>query len=124
MAPRNPQISQKYEQASEETEKIDLANVIPWSHDGGVDIITIVQNDINQTLEPSTPTNDFRASARSTPPVISMSDWGAAARMAWLGVMIWPIRGDKSSIEAAKTTRLTPHQTRAPIHIGQGSPVV
>jgi hypothetical protein len=52
MAPRNPQISQKYEQASEETEKIDLANVIPWSHDGDVDIITIVQNDINQILEP------------------------------------------------------------------------
>ena len=67
MGPKNAQISQKYEHASEGTEKIDVANVIPWAHCSGVDISAIVKNDIYQLLEQPMAVNDFKASARSTP---------------------------------------------------------
>jgi hypothetical protein len=82
MAPRNAQISQKYEQVSEETEKIDLENVIPRLRSDSVDISVSIQNHTFQSFELVSAVNDLIASADSTPPVISVQEKGAAARMA------------------------------------------
>lgn len=82
MRPRNAQISQKYEQASEETEKIDLENVIPRLRSDGVDIDVSIQNQKFQSFELARAVNDLIASADSTPPLISVQENGAAARIA------------------------------------------
>jgi len=49
---------------------------------------------------------------------------GAVPAITRLDNMIRPNLSASSSIDAAKTTRLTPHHNIALIHIGRGSPEV
>ncbi len=68
--------------------------------------------------------NSASASSDSTPPVMEMFAKAAAFATDWLESIICPSFFASSSIEAAKTTRLIPHQIMALMHIGHGSPDV